>query len=795
MKAITRPLLGMLALLLALWPQAVLADGMILPLEAEVGYLTVPYHHVTVEIEDAHATTHVSQAFHNPHTHDVTARYLFPIPLDAMITEFEATVDGHTQTAQRQDADTTNALLWELVAERHDPSLLQYADWETLVFEVTVPAGGTREITLAYDEVLAPEGGMLHYHYVLGTERYTSDLLEEVSVTVDVASSKGLGTLYSSSHDVAATRTPDGHARVSWDASYVRPTEDFHLFYAPAQGGFGSGFLTSRQPDLESGHRDHFLFLFAPEAAPVERAPLPKDIVFVVDRSGSMAGEKLVQAQNALQFILGQLNEQDRFSIVGFDDRIDLLSQALLPVNDETVSTARRFVDDLYAREATDLDGALAQGLAILRASEARAGATRLLIFLTDGLPTAGVTDPALIADRAGRANDTVEARLHVFGVGYDVNTHLLDRLAAENGGSVTYVQPGEDLEAVLTGFYWRIASPVLTDLQIDFDGIDARDLHPAALPDLFDGSSLMLTGRYVPEAGAEKVTVRVHGRAGGEARSYVYAFDLEEAGDHAFVPRLWATRQIGRLLDTVRVEGETDRLVEEIRRLGLSYGLVTPYTSYAIAAQTSGAASMENMALYSDHGALNQAFGKTTIQARVQNQSYQQAAQGNLAGGANVTQSGHQNLAQVSTQHVDLRLLQNVRPSDGAIDEAWIAENLKADRTVEFGSDAYFELAGDPTARAFLQAGNNVLFQHRGETIQVVDPEAPESVFELTMPEEGDRPSQLLDNRSAPLGTPQAPRATWLSRVRLAIRRAADVLDGALEALAGKGNAQGLPR
>ncbi|MGC9522655.1 MAG: VWA domain-containing protein [Anaerolineae bacterium] len=795
MKAITRPLLAMLALLLALWPQAVLADGMMLPLDAEIGYLIVPYHHVRVKIEDTHATTHVSQAFENPHDHDVTARYLFPVPPDAMLTTFEATVDGRAQAAQRQDVDATNALLWDLVAERHDPSLLQYADWETLVFEVTVPAGGTREITLAYEEVLTPEGGMLHYHYVLGTERYVSDLLEEVSVTIDVASSKGLGTLYSPSHDVATTRTTNGQARVSWEASYVRPTEDFHLFYAPTEGGFGSGLLTGRQPDLESDHRDHFLFLFAPEAGRAERAPLPKDIVFVVDRSGSMAGEKLVQAQNALQFILGQLNERDRFSVVGFDDRIDLLSPELLSVNGETVRTARRFVDGLYAREATDLDAALAQGLAVLRSSQARADATRLLVFLTDGLPTAGITDPALIARRAGRANDTVEARLHVFGVGYDVNTHLLDRLAAENGGSVTYVQPGEDLEAVLTGFYRRIASPVLTDLEIDFEGFDVQDLHPATLPDLFDGSSLLLTGRYVLEAGADEVTVRVRGRAGGEARSYTYTYDLKEAGDHAFVPRLWATRQIGRLLDAVRVEGETDRLVEEIRRLGLSYGLVTPYTTFAIAAQTSGAASMENMALYSDQGALNQAHGKTTIQARVQNQSYQQAAQANLAGGANVTQSGYQNLAQVSTQHVDLRLLRNARPSDTAIDEAWITENLKADRTVEFGSDAYFELAGDPTARGFLQAGNNVLFQHRGEIIQVVDPEGPASVFELAMPAGSDRPSQLLDNRSAPLGTPQAPRAAWLSQVRLVIRRAADVLAGALEALGGKENVQNVPR
>ncbi len=775
MTRTTKGFIALLALLITLLPKTVLADGMVIPLEADTDYLVVRHHTVTVNIEDTHATTHVDQAFYNPHPFDVTAHYLFPVPPDAMVTGFTATLDGVAQTVTRQNAATTNAMLYDLIATRHDPSLFQYADWETLVFEITVPAGNTRTMKLDYDEVLAPAGGMAHYRYILSTERYTSDLLEEVSVTVNLSSSKGLGTVYSSSHQVIVEHADQGRATVTWKAEYVRPTEDFHLFFSPAEGGFGSGLLTGRQPGLGAGSRDHFLFLFAPEAIVAESTALPKDIVFVIDRSGSMSGEKIVQARDALTFILDQLNVNDRFSIVGFDDRLDVFASKLQPVDAHTRREGQRFVAGLTARDSTDLDAALERSLEILRDSRSRTGATRLVVFLTDGLPTAGVADPVAIAERARRNNDRVEARLHVFGVGYDVNTHLLDRLAAENGGSVTYVQPGENLELVLTDFYRRIARPVLTDVRITFDGMQGSDLHPDTLPDMFEGSSLLLAGRFRPTANNGTVTIHVSGRAGEEARTFTYTFDLAQVGDHAFVPQLWATRQIGQLLNLVRVEGETDALVDQIRDLGLTYGLVTPYTTFVIAAQSGGAASAENMALYSNQSDLNRASGQTTIQARVQNQSYQQADQAAMASGANVTKSGYQNLAQVSRQHIDLRLLQNREALEGPISEAWISDNIKIDRTIDFGSDAYFELAKDPVAQSFLQGGNNVLFQLNSEVVQVIDEDAPEDSFELSQLPQGDpsgNAQQPLPNNwgPAPQIRPGAPdESVWKLLVRIA--------------------------
>ncbi len=717
-----------------------LADGMVLPPPgAEVAeYLAVRYHHVTVTIKDNHALTRVDQEFYNPNPFPVQGRYLFPVPPEAMLSRFQAVMEGRQQQVVRQDPALTNAALYAIVAQQRDPSLLRYVDWESLAFDLSLEPGQSRRMSLEYEEVLAPTGGLYRYRYVLSTERYSSRPSDAVSLSVDLSSSSGLASLYSSSHRVAVDRLGPGRARVSWEAQDVRPTEDFELFFSPSEGGFGGGLLTGER----DGH-DHFLFLFSPEVRPSDTNTLAKDIVFVIDRSGSMGGEKIEQARNALQFILGQLGDEDRFSIVGFDDRPSVFDPALQPVERSTLAAAKGFVGRLTADGNTDVEAALQAGLDILASSEDR-DASRMVIFLTDGLPTAGITEDALIARLVAGANAHLEARLHTFGVGYDVNTHLLDRLAADNGGTVTYVQPGEDLERALTEFYSRIAHPVLTDVEIEFEGMETSDLHPQALPDLFRDSSLLLSGRY--RASDNVVAVRVRGQAGDEGREYIYHFELDRSDDRSFVPRLWATRRVGALLDQVRVQGETEALVSEIRELGIAYGLVTPYTTFVIEGQSDGAASAANMALY-DRAELNQAWGQTTIQARVQNQAYQQAAQADLASGANVKNEGQHSLAQVGSQNVDLSLLQGRELPDGPISMAWIARHVGIDQVVDFGSKEYFTLAEDPAIRSFLQSGPNVVFTHQGQIISVQDVE-----HEGDQVDSGGAQESLSTPREAPL-------------------------------------------
>jgi Ca-activated chloride channel family protein len=233
------------------------ADGLLLP---DMLGAAVRYHHVSVQIEDNHAVTQVEQEFYNPYPEPITGRYLFPIPPQAILTDFRATLDGVAQTATRQDAATTNALLYGGVVNQQDPTLLQYADWESMAFDMTLPAGGARKMALEYEEVLAPQSGLYHYRYILSTEQYSALPVEDISLTVNLQSSAGLGTLYSPSHAVITQRSGPGHASVTWSAQQVQPTEDFDLFFSPAEDGAGGGLAFGRQADY-----DHFLFLFAPD--------------------------------------------------------------------------------------------------------------------------------------------------------------------------------------------------------------------------------------------------------------------------------------------------------------------------------------------------------------------------------------------------------------------------------------------------------------------------------------------------------------------------------------------------
>jgi hypothetical protein len=219
------------------------ADGFVLP---EMLGAAVRYHHVSVQIEDNHAVTRVEQEFYNPYTEPISGRYLFPIPPQAMLTDFRATVDGVAQAATRQDAATTNAVLYGGVVNQQNPTLLQYADWESMAFDMTLPPGGARTMVLEYEEVMIPQSGLYHYRYILSTEQYSAVPVEDITLTVNLQSSAGLGTLYSPSHVATTQRNGPGQAMVTWSAQYVQPKENFDLFFSPAEGGAGGWTLGSK---------------------------------------------------------------------------------------------------------------------------------------------------------------------------------------------------------------------------------------------------------------------------------------------------------------------------------------------------------------------------------------------------------------------------------------------------------------------------------------------------------------------------------------------------------------------
>jgi Ca-activated chloride channel homolog len=241
---------------------------------------------------------------------------------------------------------------------------------------------------------------------------------------------------------------------------------------------------------------------------------------------------------------------------------------------------ARRYIERLDPAGGTNIEAGLEQGLKLLAGAEGR---VPMLFFLTDGVPTQGQTDPAVLLRRAADANKSLKARVFSFGLGSDVNTLLLDKLADAGRGARDYAAPGEDIEGKLSALYQKVARPALTEVRLEWKGVEVEQAYPRPVPDLFHGGELALYGRY--RAGG-KGTLVVTGKAGGKTARFEFPVELPENEDkNDFLPRLWATQKIGHELDAIRLSGRPadPEVVSSIVRLAKKHGIVTPYTSYLV--------------------------------------------------------------------------------------------------------------------------------------------------------------------------------------------------------------------
>ena len=580
--------LGM-AVLATLIPNPARADGIIIPdppicevnpcqpelLPTE--QLVIRNHRVSVRIEDQVAVTHVDQIFYNPNDWTVEGTYLFPIPLDATVNGFQLWIADVPVDGEVLEAKEARQVYEEIVRQSLDPALLEYADRGAIRARIfPIPPGGERRIELEYTQILTAENGLVRYVYPLNTEKFSALPLEDVSVSLVVRASLPVRAVYSPTHKVAITRDSEFSIRVGYEDSYVLPDADFALYYSLGENE-AFHLLTFRDPGDPVDPDGFFLLLLAPAPEQPVKS-IPKDILIVLDRSGSMEGEKFHQAQKAVRYILEHLNPEDRFNVIAFSTGVDSFRGSVRPVSE--VREALSWLDRLNAEGSTDINRALLESVSLIENER-----PVYLIFLTDGLPTEGVVDSQQILDNF-LASSPANLRLFAFGVGYDVDTYLLDSLSQNHHGTSTYVLPGERLDESLSAFYAKISTPVLTDLHIDFGDITPYDIFPQPLPDLFLGSQIIVVGRY-HHSGIKDLVVS--GEVGGERREFhypkqVFVTDNPIENDTlATLPRLWATRKIGYLLNKIRLGGPEQETIDQIVKLSIRYGIVTAYTSYLV--------------------------------------------------------------------------------------------------------------------------------------------------------------------------------------------------------------------
>lgn len=708
-------------------PTPALADGIIIPIPPicdpgpcpprpiPISQLEIRYHHVDVTIEDQVAVTHVDQVFYNPNDWTVEGTYVFPIPRGAAVTNFILWIDGQSVEGKILSAEEARETYEEIVRQMQDPALLEYADQGAVQARIfPIPPGGERRIELEYTEVLIAENGLVRYVYPLNTEKFSTQPLEEVRVSLDVTSSLPIRAAYSPSHPVAISEDGPYHLKAGYEEIDVKPDTDFSFYYSIGENE-AFHLLSYRDPSDEFEPDGFFMLLLAPRPdAAIET--LPKDVIMVLDRSGSMEGEKFMQAQDALIYILRHLNTDDRFNIISFSTAIDAYAFSLRGTSE--IEDAVSWVERLSAVGSTDINRALLEAAALGDRER-----PTYLIFLTDGLPTEGVVENSQILQNfANKASDNL--RLFAFGVGYDVDTYLLDSLAENHHGTSSYVIPGEQIDEVLSTFYGKISTPVLTDLELDFGELVVTDLYPSPLPDLFDGTQIVVVGRY-REGGV--TDVHLTGQVNNQVQSFtfpdqVFTADSRKDGSELsnlqFMPRLWATRKIGYLLNQVRLHGPEQELIDQIVRLSIRYGIVTPYTSYLVTEPSPlGAVEQERIAeeqfIQLEAGASAPTYGrdaveKATIQGELEDANTVAAP---MADVANVVKS-------VGSRTFVF--------SDGIwVDTAFDPDKMQTVK-VAFLSDDYFALAKSRSVLAAAFAlGPRVIVISEGIAYEVVSSDA----------------------------------------------------------------------
>jgi Ca-activated chloride channel homolog len=562
---------------LMLLSPSVQAYGLLIPSDAKLPPLAMVNHKVSVAIQDQVAVTTLEQTFRNHTDRNLEATYIFPVPRGASVNKFSMWIDGRETAGELLDSKKAHSTYTEIVRRTQDPGLLEYLGNDMMRLRVfPIPPRGDQKIKISFTSVSTMEQGVVEYIYPLKTDGKGTRTLKEFSVKLSIKSQHPVQSIYSPTHAIDIKRKSANEVNVEFEKEQAILDKDFQLFYGLGKTDIGLTPLLYRPVSSEDGY---FLLLMSPQVEAAKKR-VPRDLVLVLDTSGSMSDVKMSQAKKALKLLLENLNTNDRFSVIAFSSTVRHYEEQLIPATFEQVEKAKKWVEDLRPGGGTAIQPALDAALD-LRGKEL--GRSFTICFFTDGLPTLDEVNPDKIVKNVLKRTVSQEnTRIFTFGVGDDVSATLLDQLAESTRAVSTYVRPAEDIEAKASSLNSKISHPVMTNVKLSTTNVKLHEIYPPKLPDLFQGTQLIVMGRYT---GNGPAAITLTGLVGSEERELVYELKFPKKTDDSrdFVEQLWARRKVGYLLDQIRINGESKEVVREVTSLAVKYGIATPYTSYLV--------------------------------------------------------------------------------------------------------------------------------------------------------------------------------------------------------------------
>jgi len=553
-------------------------DGAFIPNEDVRGpCFGVEYCAITAEITDGAARTKIEADITGPgRGQHVETVCLVPLPADVerdgMTWSLVSADVNHGPIPPKHLSAAEAQAVYEAIAKGIGSAHVMALSGKPAVMFTGFPLGGKAKLTLSFSQSVDATKGLCAYECPVPESGLSIGPVGRLTLTASVRDAKPLRSVFSPSHPAEIERDGLHEATVRVAADNWLGGGAFKLIYVADEGPLGLRVLAHRGDGENEGY---FMLIGNPTGSPEGEKGIEKDVLFVLDASGSMRGEKMEQARSAIEYCLKNLNPGDRFNVITFGTEVHSFREDLVVNTKAALEAAGDFLDEIVALGRTNIGGALATGLT----GQPKKGRPRIMIFLTDGTPTAGERVPDKIVESISEWN-TSETRVFVLGVGHDVNAHLLDRLAEETDGSSEYVGPEEEIDVKVAALYDRLSHPVLMNVRVAFGDLMTHSVYPKEIPALFRGSQFMLSGRY-REGGTHTVTIS--GVLAGEEKAYTCTADFPEAAapENAYVAPLWAARKIGYLLQEVRLHGEDKELIEEIVRLSTQFGIVTEYTEF----------------------------------------------------------------------------------------------------------------------------------------------------------------------------------------------------------------------
>ena len=547
--------------------------------------VTVWLDHIHIDIKDGVAVKTYNCTFKNPNNNFVVGGTCYmELEPGCQVDNMSVLVDGKEMKAEILDVDKAKKVFTDIVRQGGSPALLEYYGNQLIQTQVPkIKPQGTVTVKLTYTTVMKKKGDVYRLQCLNTNPKASLNPLKSASVTVNISSKDPIKNIYSPTHKVKLVESETADISVQWKQDNYLPKHPFVLYYQVADDDVGASLIAHRELDEEGT----FMLSLSPTigngAGKVTATDiLPKDVVFCIDTSGSMInGGKMEQAREALAYCVKNLRDGDRFNIVDFSTTVRAFDEeGLVKIDEKTRAKALRYINKLAPRGGTAIQDALEESLEKLGTSNR----LKMVLFATDGLPTIGQRDPEAILHQMAKKN-TEDVRMFVFGEGFDVNTKLLDFLAINHRGEADYILPDEDITKKISKFFDRVGSPIMTDLRIQFEGLETKDVFPRKVADIYKGEQVVIYGRY---SGSGKKKIKLKGNFKGETRTLTYEMEFPEFTEddkNAFVPRLWAGRKVDFLLSELRKsENQDPELVKEVTYLAKRYGIVTPYTSYLMA-------------------------------------------------------------------------------------------------------------------------------------------------------------------------------------------------------------------